>query len=123
MDVIRTIGLGEKIDLLARLLFIGKSFRHQALESLLTISVPPVLIRELIKTSMTAIKRGLPLKEFLIATVIRTGMTCFTERQLLYFSEPTSQIYQTWIEKEAKTRNLSPVRDTAVLADGTTRLH
>ncbi|KAG9696415.1 alpha/beta-hydrolase, partial [Aureobasidium melanogenum] len=85
--------------------------------------VPLVYMRETIKTVTTAVQRGLPIKEYLTATVVRTLMTCFTERQMLYLHGPTSQTYQTWIEKEAKIRNLSPVQDTVVLADGTTRLH
>lgn len=123
MDVIRTISLGEKVDLVARLLFCGKSFRHRALNPLLTISVPLVFMRETIKTVTTAVQRGLPVKEYMVATVVRTLMTCFTERQMLYLNGPTSQTYQTWIQKEAKTRNLSSVEDTVVLADGTTMLH
>ncbi|KAG9908207.1 alpha/beta-hydrolase, partial [Aureobasidium melanogenum] len=107
MDVIRTISLGEKVDLVARLLF----------------CVPLVFIRETIKTVTTALQRGLPVREYMVATVVRTLMTCFTERQMLYLHGTTSQTYQTWIKKEAKTRNLSPVEDTVVLADGTTMLH
>ncbi|KAH0391988.1 hypothetical protein KCU89_g13934, partial [Aureobasidium melanogenum] len=102
MDVIRTISLGEKVDLLARLLFY----------------VPLIFTRETIKTTMIAVQRGLPVKEYMAATVVRTLMTCLTERQMLYLNGPTSQTYQTWIEKEAKTRNLSPVKDTVILADG-----
>ncbi|KAH0156810.1 alpha/beta-hydrolase, partial [Aureobasidium melanogenum] len=107
MDVIRTISLGEKVDLLARLLFY----------------VPLIFTRETIKTTVIAVQRGLPVKEYMAATVVRTLMTCLTERQMLYLNGPTSQTYQTWVEKEAKTRNLSPVKDTVILADGTTKLH
>ncbi|KAG9565701.1 alpha/beta-hydrolase, partial [Aureobasidium melanogenum] len=108
MDKIEPLSLGEKVDFYARLLF----------------CVPPVVIREVIKTLITATKRGLPYKEYLVATVIRIQLTCFTERQQLSLSNTnTSQRYEQWIEKEAKAHNVSPIKDTVVLADGSAKLH
>lgn len=123
MDVIRTVSLGEKVDLLARLLFYGELSAYRVVKAILTMSVPLIFTRETIKTTMIAVQRGLPVKEYMAATVVRTLMTCLTERQMLYLNGPTSQTYQTWIEKEAKTRNLCPVKDTVILVDGTTKLH
>ncbi|KAK6001215.1 hypothetical protein QM012_002546 [Aureobasidium pullulans] len=103
MEVIKTISVREKVDLLGRLLFY----------------VPYVLTKETIKTTAVAIQRGLPLKEFLVATLIRILMTCFTPRQLLYINGTTGQTYQAWIEREAETRGMFPKQDTIRLPDGT----